>query len=68
MSRFPKLTQVTALSHSNHLPTQVTLSFLWFLHIKFIVFLSKLPSFMIVRAKLNCSSHQVVKLSTLYIK
>ena len=38
MSRSPELTQVTALSCSNGLSTQVTLSFLWFLQIKRIVF------------------------------
>ena len=41
MSRFPELTQVTTLSHSNRLLTQVTLSFLWFPQIKFMVFFIK---------------------------
>ena len=58
MSRFPKLTQVTTLSDSNWLLTQVTLSFLEFLQIKFIVFFHH---FKVVRAKLNYYSHQIVK-------
>ena len=62
MSRSPKLSRVTAFSHFNRLPTQVTLSFLWLLiKSNSIAFLLKLPSFKTVRAKLNYYSGHIAR-------